>query len=198
MIYLVEPIGMLFQSLSSMEQGVGAYRRVTEVMKLPTERDTPPATAAPAPASRPAGDGGRPRAPALEFRDVWFGYDPGRPVLRGVTFEAPQHTQVALIGSSGVGKSTVFALIERFYDPDRGHILVDGRDVGGISRAEHRARVGLVEQHAVRGRPRTAHGRSAGRARVTRPGRARAQNPSRRSCLGSRCQSLATLTCRSR
>ncbi|GAA2394779.1 ABC transporter ATP-binding protein [Streptomyces coeruleofuscus] len=147
MIYLVEPIGMLFQSLSTMEQGVGAYRRVTEVLELPTEQDAVPGAGAPA--SRPAGGReGRPRAAALEFRDVWFGYEPSRPVLRGVTFEAPEHCHVALIGSSGVGKSTVFALIERFYDPDRGHILFDGGDIQVIGRAEHRARVGLVEQHA--------------------------------------------------
>ncbi|GAA4293500.1 ABC transporter ATP-binding protein [Streptomyces venetus] len=146
MIYLVEPIGMLFQSLSTMEQGVGAYRRVTEVLELPTEQDA--VSAAGAPAAGPAGGGGRPRAPALEFRDVWFGYEPRRPVLRGVTFEAPEHSHVALIGSSGVGKSTVFALIERFYDPDRGHILFGGGDIREIGRAAHRARVGLVEQHA--------------------------------------------------
>ncbi|KOX02569.1 ABC transporter [Streptomyces sp. NRRL B-1140] len=146
MIYLVEPIGMLFQSLSTMEQGVGAYRRVTEVLELPTEQDTVPGAGARAPG--PARAGGPSRAPVLEFRDVWFGYEPRRPVLRGVTFEAPERSHVALIGSSGVGKSTVFALIERFYDPDDGHILFDGRDIGVTGRVEHRARVGLVEQHA--------------------------------------------------
>ncbi|MFJ4239831.1 ABC transporter ATP-binding protein [Streptomyces iakyrus] len=147
MIYLVEPIGMLFQSLSTMEQGVGAYRRVTEVLELPTEQDAVSGAGVPAPCA--ARDGvGPPRAPTLEFRDVWFGYEPRRPVLRGVTFEAPERSHVALVGSSGVGKSTVFALIERFYDPDHGHILFDGRDIGVIGRAEHRARVGLVEQHA--------------------------------------------------
>ncbi|MDH6436931.1 ABC-type multidrug transport system fused ATPase/permease subunit [Streptomyces sp. SAI-144] len=147
MIYLVEPIGTLFQSLSTMEQGMGAYRRVTEVMTLPTEQDTVPRPGTPA-SYRAGSDGGRPRAPVLEFRDVWFGYAPRRPVLRGVTFEVPEHSHVALIGNSGVGKSTVFALIERFYDPDRGRILFDDRNIGTLGRSDHRARVGLVEQHA--------------------------------------------------
>ncbi|MFF7549279.1 ABC transporter ATP-binding protein [Streptomyces canus] len=147
MIYLVEPIGTLFQSLSTMEQGMGAYRRVTEVLTLPTEQDTVPRPGTPA-TYRARSDGGRPRAPVLEFRDVWFGYAPRRPVLRGVSFEVPEHSHVALIGNSGVGKSTVFALIERFYDPDRGRILFDDRDIGTLGRADHRARVGLVEQHA--------------------------------------------------
>lgn len=154
MIYLTEPIGMLFQSFSTMEQGMGAYRRVTEVMALPTEQDAPSGPGAPTPVRAGAGrarvDGGhgRRRAPVLEFQDVWFGYTPRRPVLRGVTFEVPEHSHVALIGNSGVGKSTVFALIERFYDPDRGRILFDDRDIRALGRAEHRGRVGLVEQHA--------------------------------------------------
>ncbi|OKJ96890.1 ABC transporter [Streptomyces sp. CB03234] len=141
MIYLVGPIGMLFQSLSTMEQGVGAYRRVTDVMAMPTEQDTVREPV-------PRAVSGPPRAPVLEFRDVWFGYEPHRPVLRGVSFEVPPRSHVALVGNSGVGKSTVFALIERFYDPDRGRILFDGQDVAALGRAEHRARIGLVEQHA--------------------------------------------------
>jgi ABC-type multidrug transport system fused ATPase/permease subunit len=149
MIYLVEPIGTLFQSLSTMEQGTGAYRRVTEVLALPTEHDTVSGPGAPAPyRASGSGSGERPRVPVLEFRDVWFGYRPQCPVLRGVAFEVPEHSHVALIGNSGVGKSTVFALIERFYDPDRGQILFDDHDIRALGRADHRARVGLVEQHA--------------------------------------------------
>ncbi|MEV3992325.1 ABC transporter ATP-binding protein [Streptomyces sp. NPDC049837] len=140
MIYLVGPIGMLFQSFSTMKQGVGAYRRVTEVMAMPTEQDTV-RRPAPRPVAAP------PRTPVLEFRDVWFGYEPHRPVLRGVSFQVPPKSHVALVGHSGVGKSTVFALIERFYEPDSGRILFDGRDISAIGRAEHRARIGLVEQH---------------------------------------------------
>jgi ABC-type multidrug transport system fused ATPase/permease subunit len=147
MIYLVEPIGTLFQSLSTMEQGTGAYRRVTEVLTLPTEQDTVSEPGAQEP-DRASGSGGRTRAPVLEFRDVWFGYQPRRPVLRGVSFEVPEHSHVALIGDSGVGKSTVFALIERFYDPEHGRILFDGRDIRALGRADHRGRVGLVEQHS--------------------------------------------------
>jgi ABC-type multidrug transport system fused ATPase/permease subunit len=147
MIYLVEPIGTLFQSLSTMEQGTGAYRRVTEVLTLPREQDTVSEPGAQEP-DRASGSGGRTRAPVLEFRDVWFGYQPRRPVLRGVSFEVPEHSHVALIGDSGVGKSTVFALIERFYDPDHGRILFDGRDIRALGRADHRGRVGLVEQHS--------------------------------------------------
>ncbi|TDD73890.1 ABC transporter ATP-binding protein, partial [Actinomadura rubrisoli] len=70
----------------------------------------------------------------------------GRPVLRGVSFRVPAGGHVALIGRSGAGKSTIFALVERFYDPDRGEVLVDGVPAGALSREGHRARIGLVEQ----------------------------------------------------
>jgi ABC-type multidrug transport system fused ATPase/permease subunit len=83
----------------------------------------------------------------LEFRDVWFSYDGQRPVLRGVSFQVPRRGHVAMIGPSGAGKSTIFALTERFYDPDWGQILLEGTDVRTMTRRECRSRIGLVEQH---------------------------------------------------
>jgi ABC-type multidrug transport system fused ATPase/permease subunit len=149
MTYLAGPINAVFQAASSIQQGMGALERINEVLGLPRE----PATAGPAAlahrepsAAAVRGNGHGPTA-VLEFRDVWFGYDPRRPVLRGVSFRVPAHGHIALIGRSGAGKSTVFALAERFYDPDRGQILLHGRDVRATSRGEHRARIGLVEQH---------------------------------------------------
>jgi ABC-type multidrug transport system fused ATPase/permease subunit len=63
-----------------------------------------------------------------------------------VSFEVPRHGHVALIGRSGAGKSTIFALAERFYDPDHGEVLVGGVPAGALSRSGRRARLGLVEQ----------------------------------------------------
>ncbi|MBT2506062.1 ABC transporter ATP-binding protein [Streptomyces sp. ISL-98] len=147
MLYLVGPVGAVFQAVSTMQQGAGALRRITEILDLPKEPDTEPAAQHHNHlTSRPDVDARRP--PVLEFRDVWFGYDPDRPVLRGVSFQVPPRGHVALIGSSGVGKSTVFALTERFYDPDGGLVLFEGGDVRTLTRAQHRARIGLVEQHA--------------------------------------------------
>jgi ATP-binding cassette subfamily B protein len=83
----------------------------------------------------------------LEVRNVWFGYG-DRPVLRGVSFEIPARGHIALVGKSGAGKSTVFELIERFYDPDRGEIRIGGRPVGSMSRSAVRDLVNLVEQGA--------------------------------------------------
>ncbi|MFD0688033.1 ABC transporter ATP-binding protein [Actinomadura fibrosa] len=137
MLYLTAPLGALFEAVSAVQQGTGAVHRITEALALPREPDDRAGPLLPE-----AG----PDAAALEFRDVWFSYRPGRPVLRGVSFQVPRRGHVALIGPSGAGKSTVFALAERFYEPDRGVVLADGADVAALGRAAHRARIGLVEQ----------------------------------------------------
>jgi ABC-type multidrug transport system fused ATPase/permease subunit len=150
MTYLTVPISNAFQALSAIQQGTGALQRVNEVLALPRE----PVGADQEPPPQPqAGDSARPAEadrppPVLEFRDVWFGYDSDQPVLRGVSLQVSRFGHTALIGRSGAGKSTIVALIERFYDPDRGQILLNGRDVSTMSREECRAMVGLVEQES--------------------------------------------------
>jgi len=80
------------------------------------------------------------------------GVDPAlevdRDVLRGVSFDVPRGSRVALVGPSGAGKSTVLSLIERFYDPTGGAIELDGRDIRTLERDQLRAQFGYVEQDA--------------------------------------------------
>jgi len=84
----------------------------------------------------------------LQFRDVHFRYPtrPHVPVLRGLDFEVKPGQYVALVGSSGCGKSTAVALIERFYDPVVGQVLVDGMDVAGYNLSDYRKSISLVSQ----------------------------------------------------
>lgn len=84
----------------------------------------------------------------LEFRDVHFHYPtrPDRPVLRGLNLVVEPGQHIALVGPSGCGKSTTISLLERFYDPVHGQVLIDGVDIAGIKPSEYRAHLALVSQ----------------------------------------------------
>ncbi|MFI0741255.1 ABC transporter ATP-binding protein [Streptomyces sp. NPDC021100] len=162
--YLVVPLSSVFHAAGLVQRGVGALGRVEEALALPVEPAGAEAVgtegaegaegeaAAPEPAPPVLSPAPFP-PPVLALEDVRFGYRPGRPVLRGISLEVPPHRQVALVGRSGAGKSTVFALAARFYEPDAGRLLFDGRPATRMTRAECRARIAVVDQntHVVHG-----------------------------------------------
>jgi len=82
----------------------------------------------------------------VEFDDVTFEYDPGRPVLKDVTFRAPAGSTTALVGSSGSGKSTLISLVMAFNRPLSGRVLVDGRDLTTVKLRDYRQQVASVLQ----------------------------------------------------
>ncbi len=82
----------------------------------------------------------------IEFRDVAFRYRPTEPVLRGISFVANPGQTLALVGSSGSGKSTVMNLAIRFWDPQAGKILIDEQDISQVSRRSLRGSIGYVSQ----------------------------------------------------
>ncbi|HUF66198.1 MAG TPA: ABC transporter ATP-binding protein [Gemmatimonadaceae bacterium] len=82
----------------------------------------------------------------IVFDDVWFEYDPGVPVLRGVSFTAQPGSTTALVGSSGGGKSTLVNLVMSFHRPISGRVLVDGRDLTTLRVRDYRSHVGAVLQ----------------------------------------------------
>jgi ABC-type multidrug transport system fused ATPase/permease subunit len=82
----------------------------------------------------------------VKFEDLWFEYEEGIPVLKGVSFDAPAGTTTALVGSSGSGKSTMISLIMAFARPQQGRILVDGQELTGLKLQEYRRHLGVVMQ----------------------------------------------------
>jgi ATP-binding cassette subfamily B protein/ATP-binding cassette subfamily C protein len=154
--YLVLPLSSVFRAVGLIQRGMGAYARVEQALTLPAEPTEPaePVPVEPVASPLPGTAVTAPREePVLALRDLTFGYDPARPVLRGVTLSVADRCQTALVGRSGAGKSTIFALVARFYEPDRGTLLFDGRPAAELTRSECRARIAVVDQntHVVHG-----------------------------------------------
>ncbi|WP_281983062.1 ABCB family ABC transporter ATP-binding protein/permease [Thalassorhabdomicrobium marinisediminis] len=85
----------------------------------------------------------------VEFDDVSFGYDAARPILKGVDLAVPAGQTVAIVGSSGSGKSTIGRLLFRFYDVNGGAIRIDGQDVRDVTQDSLHANIGVVPQDTV-------------------------------------------------
>ncbi|MEW2812937.1 ABC transporter ATP-binding protein [Streptomyces massasporeus] len=137
--YLMSPIQQVVGAITQYQTGAAALTRIEEALRLPAE---PAAEAAPlpSPGAEPA---------ALAFDDVRFRYADDLPhVHHGVTFTVPAQGMTAFVGPSGAGKTTVFSLIERFYDPESGVITLDGRDLNDWELPRLRAAIGYVEQDA--------------------------------------------------
>ncbi|MEU1052174.1 ABC transporter ATP-binding protein [Streptomyces sp. NPDC005876] len=131
---LVGPVRMLAMVLTVGQQARAGTERVLELI------DTEPAMAdgtRTLPADAPA---------TVEFDDVAFGYDPGRPVLRGLSFRIGAGETLAVVGTSGSGKSTVSLLLPRFYDVTHGAVLVGGHDTRELTLDSLRSAIGLVPE----------------------------------------------------
>jgi ATP-binding cassette subfamily C protein len=137
--YLMSPIQQVVGAITQYQTGAAALARNQEALRLPAEPAAPPA---PLPA-----DGAAPASVA--FTDVRFRYAEDLPyVHHGVTFEVPARGMTAFVGPSGAGKTTVFSLIERFYDPEAGVVTLDGRDLAEWELPRLRSALGYVEQDA--------------------------------------------------
>ncbi|WP_427924550.1 ABC transporter ATP-binding protein [Streptomyces sp. cg40] len=137
--YLMMPIQQVVGAITQYQTGAAALARIQEALELPAEPPSLPAEL-PSPGAEPA---------SLAFDDVRFRYADDLPyVHHGVTFSVPAQGMTAFVGPSGAGKTTVFSLIERFYDPESGAITLDGRDLANWELSELRSAIGYVEQDA--------------------------------------------------
>jgi len=145
--YLMPPINAVVSAATRYQVGAAAVGRIREAEALPVEPDGT-GTDGPADGTGPAG--AAPGTPAaVVFRDVHFRYQPDLPrVHRGVSFTIPPGGMTAFVGPSGAGKTTLFSLLERFYEADSGQVLLDGVDVRRWPVAALRAQIGYVEQDA--------------------------------------------------
>ena len=89
------------------------------------------------------------RGGAIRFDNVSFSYEPGRQILKGLSFEVPAGKTVAVVGPSGAGKSTISRLLYRFYDVTGGRIEIDGQDIRDVTQVSLRSAIGMVPQDTV-------------------------------------------------
>jgi len=138
MLYLslfYAPITGLANLLEQMQQALAGAERVIEILDAPqTIVDTPTAT----PIESARGE--------IRFANVSFSYRPEIPVLRDVSFTAKPGDMIALVGPSGVGKTTISQIIARFYDPVAGAVYMDGRDLRDITLDSLHAQIAMVLQ----------------------------------------------------
>ena len=138
LMQLFRPLDMLGMVYRTIRQGLTDMAEMFALMDSPVEvQDAPGAPALVV------------RRPTLAFDNVVFGYDRDRTILKGLSFEVPAGSQVAIVGPSGAGKSTIARLVFRFYDPWSGRILIDGQDIREVTQTSLRAAIGIVPQDSV-------------------------------------------------
>jgi ATP-binding cassette subfamily B protein len=132
LVLLVAPLRTIGQRVSTAQRAAAAARRVADVLDAEPEVVEAPAAAA------------FPESSNVSFDDVHFAYGEEQPILSGFSLTIPEGTSLALVGSTGSGKSTAAALLARFYDPDRGSVSIGGVDVRDLRIDELRRGVGIV------------------------------------------------------
>jgi ATP-binding cassette, subfamily B, bacterial len=130
-----QPIQLLVQQYSVLQQGRSSITRLRELIETP-----PSVQEQPGAVELAVVDG------AISFRDITFGYDPARPVLEHVNLEIAPGESIAFVGPTGAGKSTMAKLVNRFYDPQGGSVLVDGTDIRDVTLNSLRRQIGVVPQ----------------------------------------------------
>ena len=133
---IISPVVVISQLFNNMAKTSGATERIQQILTEPEEfvadKDEKDIVSAP-----------------LKFENVDFAYEEGKPVLRDVSFETKPNAVVAFAGPSGGGKSTIFSLIERFYQPTGGEILIGEENIENVDLAKWREQIGLVSQDAA-------------------------------------------------
>src|SRR5205085_10312731 len=136
LIKLYDPVRRMSGINNSFQQALGASSRISEILSLDVEKST-------------QSDVLREFQEAIVFEDVCFEYDSNVRVLNGISFTVQRGEVVAIVGPSGVGKSTLVNLLPRFYEIASGRISIDGKDIRDLSLDSLRKRIAIVTQDVI-------------------------------------------------
>ena len=133
---LFRPLREIADKWNIFLSGLAAAERIFSVLDWPTEEDSIEAEVLPYTDLKGH----------IIFENVWFAYEGERWVLRNLSFEIPAGMRMGIVGHTGSGKTTLISLLMRFYEPQMGRILLDGKDLRDYDRRRLRASLGLVQQ----------------------------------------------------
>ncbi|MEK4487483.1 ABC transporter ATP-binding protein [Psychrobacillus sp. FSL H8-0484] len=135
LVQIIVPFAQMATFFTSFQKAVGATERIQEIFHMESE-------AVELEAKQPLADG------VVAFEDVHFSYGPDKQVIDGISFEARPGTVTAFVGPSGGGKTTIFSLLERFYEPNSGTILFNQTPITDLSLRAWRSKIGYVSQES--------------------------------------------------
>ncbi|MGR7945276.1 ABC transporter ATP-binding protein [Paenibacillus sp. M.A.Huq-81] len=136
MFQIVMPFTQMASFFTQFQKAMGASQRIIELLEEPVEKDGTEA----APSAERSGK------QVLSFENVHFSYSSDRTILQGLSFQAVPGGMTAIVGPSGTGKTTVFSLIERFYNPTKGNICYDGKPISDLGLEGWRRKMAYVSQ----------------------------------------------------
>ncbi|WKZ41631.1 MAG: ABC transporter ATP-binding protein [Anaerolineales bacterium] len=131
----ISPLRQLANMYNSIQAALAGAERVFEVMDTPAEVDNASDSLLLVPVQG-----------EVRFSDVSFGYLPDQPIIKNMSLEAKAGQTIALVGPTGAGKTTIINLLTRFYEIEKGCIMIDGRDIRDVSKYDLRKKLGIVLQ----------------------------------------------------
>ena len=135
---LIDPISITTSNYNEFKEGEASVDRVFELLAIePTVQENPEAIDLPSVTGK------------VEYQNINFAYHKDQPVLQNLSFLAHPGDTIALVGSSGAGKTTIINLLPRFYDPQGGQIFLDGMDIEKVTLKSLRRQIGIVPQETI-------------------------------------------------